>query len=276
MIIQQELQILTEAFMNSGSSTAWLDAEVILSHVLQCGRHTLIVEGKRPLNQREIAQVMDARKRREAGEPIAYIVGKKEFYSLEFSVDSRVLVPRPETELLVDLVIRHAPEKGSVLDVGTGSGAIAVAVKHYRPDCRVFASDISLDALDLAQLNAARLLNSDAIAFRQGDLFAPWEDVRFDIIVSNPPYIGYEQRDMLPKELMFEPEISLFSGKNGKQVIFRLIDEAGQHLERGGKVLIEIGAGMSDDVANCALAGGYSFSLFKDYAGLPRAVLLQK
>ncbi len=276
MTVDRALQMLTEAFTLAGSQTARLDAEVILSHVLQCKRHTLIAEGKRPLVKAEIEWLMDARKRREKGEPVPYIVGKKEFYSIEFTVDSRVLVPRPETELLVDLVIQHAPESGSILDVGTGSGAIAVAVKRNRPDCMVFASDISFEALCLAQINAERILRTKAIEFRQGDLFAPWHMAQFDIIVSNPPYIGYEERDALPKELFFEPEFSLFCRDRGREIIFRLIDEAGGYLKRGGKVLIEIGAGMSDDVAYHAHRSGFLVSIYKDYAGLPRDVLLQK
>lgn len=276
MTVERALRMLTEAFLLSGSQTARLDAEVILSHILQCGRHTLIADGKRPLSSIEIEQMREACGRRERGEPVAYIVGKKEFYSLEFAVDSRVLVPRPETELLVDLAINHALKNGTVLDVGTGSGAIAVAVKRSRPDSRVFASDISLDALVLAQLNAERIVGAGAIEFRQGDLFAPWGEKRFDVIVSNPPYISYEERDTLQKELMFEPEISLFCDERGRAIVFRLIDEAGAHLEGGGKVLIEIGAGMSDDVENRARSEGYFVSVYKDYAGLPRAVLLQK
>lgn len=276
MTVDWALRMLSEAFDLSGSETPRLDAEVILSHILKCARHMLIADGKRSLTQCEIEQMMDARKRREKGEPVAYIVGKKEFYSLEFTVDFRVLVPRPETELLVDLAIQHAPEGGTVLDMGTGSGAIAIAVKYDRPDVRIFASDISSDALCVARHNAERLLGKGAIEFLQGDFFSPWAGMRFDIIISNPPYIGYEERDSLPRELKFEPEMALFCEDGGKEVIFRLIDEALEHLEKSGKVLIEIGAKMSDDVIARASGLGYSVSVFKDYAGLPRAVLLQK
>ncbi len=276
MTVNRALRMLSEAFTLSGSQTARLDAEVILSHVLGCERYKLIALDAQTLSEKQIVQILHAQKRRMAGEPIAYIIGKKEFYSLEFAIDSRVLVPRPETELLVDLAINHAPESGTVLDLGTGSGAIAVAVKHQRPDCLVSASDVSSDALRLAKLNAERILGLEAIEFRQGDLFMPWVEKRFDIIVSNPPYIGYEEKDALPKELMFEPEISLFCNESGRSIIFRLIDEAEKYLDAGGKVLIEIGAGMSYDVANRARSCGYYASVYKDYAGLPRAVLLQK
>ncbi len=276
MTVARALRMLSEAFTFSGSTTARLDAEVILSHVLGCERYKLITLDAQTLSEKQIEQILHARKRRIAGEPIAYIIGKKEFYSLEFTVNSHVLVPRPETELLVELTINHAPESGTVLDVGTGSGAIAVAVKHQRPDCLVSASDISSGAIRLAKLNAKKILGTEAIEFRQGDLFMPWGGERFDIIVSNPPYIGYEEKDALPKELMFEPEISLFCDESGRSIIFRLIDEAEKYLHAGGKVLIEIGAGMSDDVANRARSRGYCVSVYKDYAGLPRVVLLQK
>jgi release factor glutamine methyltransferase len=276
MTVEEALRMLHDAFFACGIDTPRLDAEVLLSHILYCGRHTLIARDERVLTQSEEEKLIEFRERRRKREPVAYIIGEKEFYSLNFFVDSRVLVPRPETELLVDLVIEHTPPNGHVLDVGTGSGAIAVSVKHHRPDVRVWASDISADALEVARKNAETLIGAGEIEFLHGDLFTPCRYARFDIIVSNPPYIGHEERASLPGELFHEPEIALFCDNNGMGIIHRLIDEATKHLRENGKVLIEIGAEMSEDVVAWAQSCEFTASVFNDYSGLPRAVLLQK
>jgi release factor glutamine methyltransferase len=175
----------------------------------------------------------------------------------------------------VDLVIYHAPRDGRVLDLGTGSGAIAVAVKHNRPDCRVFASDISPQALDVARENARDILGEQAIVFFQGDIFEPWGDERFDIIVSNPPYIDPVEKPSLPPELAFEPEMALFCGDSGKEVISRILNKGPRRLDDGGMIMIEIGAAMEGDVLTLARNAGYDARIVRDYAGLPRVALLK-
>ena len=275
MTVSEALRYLSRELEKSGSGTPRLDAEVIAAHVLGMQRKGLIIDGGRSLDEENLALLEAALLRRTAGEPVAYITGMKEFYSLTFQVDNRVLVPRPETELLVDLVIYHAPRAGRVLDLGTGSGAVAVAVKHNRPDCSVFASDISPAALEVARGNSLSILGERAIVFFQGDLFEPCADERFDIIVSNPPYIDPAEKPLLPRELAYEPETALFCGDAGREVIGRIISEGRSRLHDGGMVMIEIGSAMEGDVLTFARNAGYDAHIVRDYAGLPRVALLK-
>jgi release factor glutamine methyltransferase len=275
MTISEALRYLARELEKSGSGTPRLDAEVMAAHALGMQRQGLIIDGARALEDGEQALLEGALRRRADGEPVAYITGEKEFYSLTFRVDGRVLVPRPETELLVDLVVYHAPRGGRVLDLGTGSGAVAVAVKHNRPDCRVYASDISPRALELARENARDILGEDAVLFLEGDLFEPCGDERFDIIVSNPPYIDPAIKPSLPPELAFEPEKALFCGDGGMEVIGRIIGEGPRFLAAGGIIVFEIGAGMEGDVLTRAGNAGYDAHIVRDYAGLPRVALLK-
>ncbi|MCX7680104.1 MAG: peptide chain release factor N(5)-glutamine methyltransferase [Spirochaetes bacterium] len=275
MTVKQALAILTSSFEKSGSPTAHLDAEVLLAHALEWDRYMLFARDEKKLTDEELARICEYKERRKNKEPIAYIIGKKEFYSLEFYVDHRVLIPRPETELIVDLAISYAPKSSMVLDVGTGSGIISVTLKYYRPDCDVYASDISFAALQVAKANAARILGKDAIYFFQGDLLSPCRGKKFDVILSNPPYIGYRNIGLLPKELSFEPGIALYCGDNGKEILYRIISNARYHLREGGILILEIGEGMKEDIGTYAKTYGYYVNFFNDYAGIPRAVLLR-
>lgn len=275
MTISEALRYLARELEKSGSGTPRLDAEVMAAHVLGMTRQGFITDGGMALDDGLLALLETALRRRSGGEPVAYITGIKEFYSLTFRVDNRVLVPRPETELLVDLVIYHAPRGGRVLDLGTGSGAIAVAVKHNRPDCSVFASDISPMALEVARGNARDILGERTITFLQGDLFEPCGGERFDIIVTNPPYIDPAEKPALPPELAFEPEMALFCGDGGREVIYRIIQGGRRQLDAGGMIMIEIGAAMEGEVLTFARNAGYDAHIVRDYAGLPRVALLK-
>jgi len=180
--------------------------------------------------------------RRRAGEPVAYILGEREFYGLMFAVTPAVLIPRPETELLVDLAIERLarlPQGGTLLDVGTGSGAIAVAIAHARPDATVWASDISPAALAVARANAQR--HGVNIRFVQSDLLAGFPEQRFDIIASNPPYIAEGDPHLSAGDLRFEPPGALASGSDGLALIRRLAADAPSHLTPGGWLLLEHG-----------------------------------
>ncbi len=182
--------------------------------------------------------------RRRAGEPVAYILGEREFYSLMFAVTPAVLIPRPETELLVDLVLERLPLHGSLIDIGTGSGAIAVAVAHARPDVEVWACDISMEALAVAQSNSRR--HGTGIRFVQSDLLATFTSPalagkRFDVIVSNPPYIAEGDAHLSTGDLRFEPHAALASGTDGLTLIRRLAAEAPAHLKPAGWLLFEHG-----------------------------------
>jgi release factor glutamine methyltransferase len=203
--------------------------------------------------------------RRTKGEPVAYILGRKEFYSLELAVTPAVLIPRPETELLVDLVLARKP--ASVLDVGTGSGAIALALKHHLPGARVVASDASAAALEVAKRNATRL-NLD-IELRHGRWFEAVAGERFEAIVSNPPYV--EVGDPHLAELPFEPRLALEAGADGLDALRMIAREAPAHLAPGGWLLVEHGMGQQDAVrALLEAAGLETASSWPDLAGIPR------
>jgi release factor glutamine methyltransferase len=203
--------------------------------------------------------------RRKRGEPIAYILGRKEFYSLELAVNPAVLIPRPETELLVDLALERKP--ASVLDLGTGSGAIALALKKHLPGCRVTAVEASAAALAVAQANASRL--GLQLHFRQGRWFEPVAGERFDLIVSNPPYVA-EGDPHLP-ELRFEPVEALVAGPDGLDDIRVIAASAPAHLREGGWLLVEHGMGQDEAVRRLfQVAGLEEVRTWPDLAGIPR------
>lgn len=203
--------------------------------------------------------------KRKAGVPVAYLLGRKEFYGLELSVNPSVLVPRPETELLVDLALERDPRR--VLDLGTGSGAIALALKHERPACVVVAVDADLAALRMAKRNAEKL--NLEVDFRHGRWFEPVAGERFDVIVSNPPYIA-EGDPHLP-DLRHEPSAALVGGPDGLGCIRDISARAREHLSPGGCVLIEHGQGQDGAVrALLAAAGLESTATWPDLAGIGR------
>ena len=276
MVVSEALKASIEKLNSAGVSTPRLDAEVILGHVLGVDRYRFITDPDRELSDNERSRFLRMIKRRLDREPVAYITGSKEFYSLDFIVGRDVLIPRPETELLVDLVIYYAGMNGSVLDLCTGSGAIAVAVKHMRNDLAVSASDISKRALSVARKNSMKLLGRAAVKFYTGDLYEPFTGKTFDIIVCNPPYVNRDNASLLEKELFHEPSMALFADDNGRAVIRRVISGAAAHLEEHGRLVMEIGCEMKDFVIDAGAGAGFSVSVLNDHAGLPRAAVFGK
>lgn len=210
--------------------------------------------------------------RRRAGEPVAYLTGEREFCSLALRVTPDVLIPRPETELLVELALARLPPQGRLLDVGTGSGAIAIACAHARPDARVYASDLSPAALALAAENAARHApDLSLLTLRAGDLFAPWADERFAVIASNPPYVAAGDPHLAQGDLRFEPALALTDGADGLAIIRRLAADARRHLLPGGWLLFEHGHDQGPACVALLQALGYAaVADTLDLAGLPR------
>jgi release factor glutamine methyltransferase len=213
-------------------------------------------------------------KRRTAGEPIRYITGEAEFFGLPILVNRDVLIPRPETELLIEKTLelaRDLPRPG-VLDVGTGSGAIAVALAHALPNAIVTATEISAPALAVARSNAARHGVADSIRFLEGDLLAPVPGEQFDIVVSNPPYVPERDRESLAVEVReFEPAQALFAGENGLAIYRRLVPAAFGALVSGGFVVLEIGYGQKQDVAALLEESGFAeINFAPDLQGIPR------
>jgi release factor glutamine methyltransferase len=265
-------------FEEKQAETPRLDAEVLLAHVLGCKRIDLYVRTEELASEVVRSKYKELIRKRLEGCPVAYLVGKKEFFSLEFEVGPAVLIPRPDTETLVTacLELAKGQEKPTIVDVGTGSGALAIAVAKNHPGAQLTAIDLSPEALAVAQRNAAKHGVAERIRFLQGDLLSPSSpDERFDFILSNPPYIATEDISKLPVGVrQYEPTVALDGGPGGYQVIERLIKAAGEYLKPGGHLLVEIGAPQEERVR--ALFGPQAgFELgptIRDYSRHPRVL----
>jgi release factor glutamine methyltransferase len=256
------------------------DAEFLLCHLLGKNRAWLLAHRDAGLDHAQLEIYERMSTRRLAGEPMQHITGEAEFYGLPFSVNREVLIPRPETEHLVEKTLELAAPWGAprIADVGTGSGAIAVALAHHLPAAAIAAVDISVAALDVARKNANRNLAGSRIRFRSGDLLAPFDGEKFELIVSNPPYVPESDRDSLAVEVRdYEPARALFAGEDGLAIYRRLIPEAFGALVPGGYILLEIGCGQRAGVqALLANAGFASIDFTADLQGIPRVVTAQR
>jgi len=237
------LRWTTDYFDRVGIDSARLDAEVLLAHALEIDRLRLYLDYEKPVLAEERDRFRALVKRRaQERVPVSLLLGRREFWSLELRVTSDVLTPRPETETLVEAGLSKLPDPGSrarILDLGTGSGAIALSLASERPQAEITATDLSKAALQIATENADHLRIGERVRFVVGDLFEPVAAERFDLIVSNPPYVARDAARSLPPELAHEPEMALFAGCDGLDVIRRLIAEAGEHLSPGGWLFIE-------------------------------------
>lgn len=255
--------IVHEALRTSGIDAR--EARLLLAAATGRSEASVLAHPEKSLLEQEKNQFLEMTARRAAGEPIAYILGHKEFYGLELTVNSAVLIPRPETELLVDLALDRNP--ASVLDVGTGSGAIALAIKRHRPDARVVATDASAAALEVARRNAARF--NLEVDLRHGRWFEPVAGERFEAIISNPPYVvvGDPHLAALP----YEPRLALLGGADGLDGFRVLAREAPAHLLPGGWLLVEHGEGQHEAVRGLLEAAGLETAAsWPDLAGIPR------
>jgi release factor glutamine methyltransferase len=266
----------TDDFRARGIENPRLDAELIVAHTLKIDRMRVILDAERPLEGAELVALRDLVKRRRAYEPIAYLRGEREFYGLRFRVDKRVLVPRPDTETLVDAALTrsaHVSMSMRQLDLCTGSGCVAIAMARQRPTAQVFGSDISSDALTVARDNALRL-GAYNTAFFESDLFAAFAGKRFDVITANPPYIASaEIPTLMPDVRDHEPRLALDGGEDGLDLVRRIVTGAPAHLEPGGLLAMEIGAGEAPATAALFEAGGFAdVRVHRDIARIERVV----
>ena len=255
-----------------------LNAEVLLMHTLGCDRAYLYAHPERELNEEELSRYDEHLSERSRGVPSQYITGHQEFYGLDFIVGPGVLIPRPETEHLVEAVLditNHIPPGPHIIDVGTGSGAIAIALGHELPDAYVYATDISEAALEIARANATRL-QVDDIEFHQTDLLDGCPDGKFDIVVSNPPYVGESEHDKVQLEVRkFEPHLAVFGGHEGMDIYRRLIPQALRVLRPGRWLAMEIGYSQEAQVV-ALLVGWEEVRSIPDLQGIPRVIVARK
>ena len=246
-----------------------LENRILLCHALQLSRVGLITQSERVLTQEEARQLGELVQRRLDGEPIAYIVGEREFFGLPFRVSPAVLIPRPDTELIVELALERLPQRGRMLDMGTGSGAIAVACAHSRPDADVTALDLSEAALEVARANAAA--NGAAVRFLRSDWFAAIAAERFDLIASNPPYIASNDEHLSQGDLRFEPAGALTDHADGLSALRTIVDGAPAHLVPGGWLLLEHGYDQAEAVRALLDARGFlEVQSWRDLPGIER------
>ena len=280
-ILQDVLASAARRLADAGIDTPLLDAQSIMASVLGCSRLDLIAHPNRELTEPQSEEFLSMLNRREARFPLAYLIGKREFHGLEIDVTPDVLVPRPETETLIDVcVVSLWGGRTTVVDVGTGSGAIAIALARNLPDARVYAIDNSAAALKVARANVEKHQLSDRVTVLQGDLLRPLRNagVAFDAIVGNPPYVPTAEIENLQPEIrLYEPRSALDGGADGLDVYRRLLPDALPLLDEGGFVAVEVGLGQADAVRSIAVGCGYhTIETARDLAGIERVVVVCK
>lgn len=260
--------------LQTSSPTAQLDTDVLLEHVLAKPRSYLIAHPNLALDEPQQQQFHQLLTRRLQGEPIAYILGQREFWSLPLIINAHVLIPRPETELLVELALERIPQQQAyqIADLGTGSGAIALAIAKERPLCHLYAIDLSMHATHLTQHNAARLQlpNVSPIQTSWCESLAPQS---LDMIVSNPPYIALEDVHLNEGDVRFEPRLALCAGADGMAAYDAIISQAARCLKPGGHLILEHGYHQQTALQELLQQHGYrDILLHSDLAGVPRAI----
>ena len=272
MTLLEILQSTTDYFKKRGIENPRLNAEHLLAHTLKRKRIELYLEFERALTEEELAPLRELVRRRGLGEPLQHLLGTVEFAGQVFLCDKRALVPRPETEQLVEKIADCRLQNADcrIVDVGTGSGVIALSLAAKFPNAKVTATDVSEDALSLARENAERLGLTSRIEFLQGDLLTYVNHV-YDLIVANLPYVAARDRATLSREVAHDPEVALFGGERGDEVVRKLIETAPSHITPGGLLALEVGIGQADDLAALLAEKNYhDIKTERDFAGVIR------
>ena len=274
--VRQMLLKAAETLRSAGVDSPLLDAELMLAKALKVTRTHLLGHPESPVPREPSELFLLWIKRRAAREPLAYILCEKEFYGLTFYVVPSVLIPRPETEFLVDAGLQYlkSQPRPKAADIGTGSGAVAVTLAKYAPHAAIWATDVSSRALTIAKRNAVQLGVAERIHFAEGDLLAPLAGEKFNLIISNPPYIpSGEIPALMPEVSRYEPKSALDGGPDGLNIYHRIITNAPEYLLPGGIIAFEVGQGEGEPVRAMLLAAGFSnVKAAKDYAGIERVV----
>ncbi|SFL63171.1 peptide chain release factor N(5)-glutamine methyltransferase [Pelosinus propionicus] len=277
--VQAILNWTRQYFLDKGVENPRLDAEVLLSHILKKERLYLYVHFDQPLEDKELAAFRIAVKQRAARLPVAYIIGSKEFMGLDFEVTPAVLIPRPDTEILVEAAIKRLArvDEPCILDLGTGSGAVCISLLKNLPTARGITVDISSEALIVAKRNAAKHQIEQRLTFYEGNLFVPVKSEKFKAILSNPPYIPSGDIAGLTPEVRQEPNLALAGGEDGLDFYRRIIQEGKEYLTDNGFIAMEVGIGQARLVADLAEKTGYYkvSDIIKDYGGIERVVVLE-
>lgn len=272
MTIVEVLKLSADYLQKHGSDSSRLDAELLLASALGLRRLDLYLKFDQPLSEPELARYRSLVARRGKGEPVAYLTGHKEFMGLDFEVTSAVLVPNPDTEVLVQRAVELAREWHRALrvaDVGTGSGCIAIAIAHYAGNTEVWASDVSAEALDVAARNVARLGVNDRVQLVRGDLMEPLPG-EFDLICANLPYVAAGAK--LPAEVTAQPAQALYADQGGAALVSRLLNEAPARLRPGGRLLAELDPAIAGPISEAAKRSFPGFKLHRDLAGHERVL----
>ena len=271
MTVLEVLQATTAYFKKHDLESPRLNAEHLLAHVLRRKRIELYLEFERELAEAELAPLRELVKRRAQGEPLQHLLGTVEFCGLTFLCDRRAMIPRPETEQLVEVLKSEVRNpKSEIMDVGTGSGVIALCLAAEFPGAQILAVDISNDALTLAQENAARLNLAERVRFLKSNLLENVEGV-FDVIVANLPYVSTQERHTLSREVLHDPEVAVFASIRGDELVRELIAQAPSRLRPGGMLALEIGIGQSEPLFSALAEKNYrDISSKTDYSGVTR------
>lgn len=284
MNIKEVLVNTEEYFQKNGIESARLDAEVLLAELLDMERIKLYVNFDYPLTDQEISQYREMIKKRARHIPVAYIIGHKEFMSLNFYVNKKVLLPRPETEILVEYLIDYFQEKDmetvNIVEIGTGSGAIMVSLGYYLDSARILGIEIDEGALEVTRKNIQKFSLTDRLKVTKGDLLKPLIKrgiSNVDLVVSNPPYISEEEMDKLPPEVKKEPEKALYGGREGLDIYKDLIPQARGVLKNSGMLALEIGYQQAEAVKNILEENNFKdIDVRKDYADKDRFIIAYK
>ena len=264
----------------NGINEPRLDAGLLMSHVIGRDRAFMVAHSEAAITEQQLRQFEEFVARRAAGEPLQYITGHQEFFKLDFEVTADVLIPRPETELIVEAVseLVDADTQLTFADIGTGSGCLVISILNEFPHARAIAIDTSEQALQVAQRNAQQHGVADRLRLVQSDLFAavPVNDL-FDLIVSNPPYVSEDEMDRLQREVQCEPRSALVGGPDGLAVILRLIRDAPGHLRAGGNLVFEFGINQDQKIQELVDREVWKvLEIRRDLQGIPRTMMLQK